>query len=57
MYNVNRLKTINYLQIIPLYREEMNFVIENSLEELLERFKEKCISPVLDANRKNMCER
>lgn len=53
---INPQKTINYLQAIPLYKEEMNFVVENGLESLLEIFKEKGISPVLDVNRENVCK-
>ena len=57
---VNPLKTglfkqINFYQIIPLYKEEVDYKIENSLEELMDKFSDEDLDPVVNINRKNNC--
>lgn len=46
--------TVNFLELVPLYREEMNFKIDNDTHELLERM--NGVSHIIDINRENTCE-
>lgn len=48
-------KKINFYQIFPLYQEELDYKLENSLEDLLDLFDDEDIFPVLNINRKNYC--
>lgn len=48
-------KKINFYQVFPLYNEEVNYKIENSLEKLIARFSDKDFDPVVNINRKNNC--
>lgn len=45
---------VNFFEVIPLYREEMNFKKDNDTESLLERM--KFCDHVVDINRPNCCE-
>ena len=45
---------VNFFEVIPLYREEMEFKIANDTKALLERMKN--VSHVVDINRPNCCE-
>lgn len=47
---------INFYQLIPLYKEELQYKMNNGLEALLEIFDENNLDLVLDLNRKNLCE-
>lgn len=44
---------VNFFEIIPLYRDEMNFKIENETQSLLEKM--KGFSHITDINRPNYC--
>lgn len=44
---------INFYQIIPLYREEMEFKVENSVEELLKHLDDKVL--IVDPKRRKFC--
>lgn len=46
--------TVNFFEVIPLYREEMEFKIHNGTKALLERMQD--VSHVLDISRPNCCE-
>lgn len=48
-------KKINFYQLFPLYQEELEYKMENSLEELLNLFSDEDIVPVLNIKRKNYC--
>lgn len=50
-------KTVHFLALVPLYREEMEFKLKHGVEELLERFEEHGVSELLDIHRKNVCRR
>ena len=45
---------VNFFEVIPMYREEMNFKINNNTKALLERMKD--VRHVVDINRPNCCE-
>lgn len=45
---------VNFFEVIPMYREEMNFKINNNTKALLERMKD--VHHVVDINRPNCCE-
>ncbi|HEX5219151.1 MAG TPA: suppressor of fused domain protein [Verrucomicrobiae bacterium] len=47
--------TIHFLSVIPIYREEMEFALNNSSGDLLEKLGEADVSELLDVNRKNVC--
>lgn len=48
-------KKINFYQLFPLYQEELEYKMENSLDELLDLFSDEDILPVLNIKRKNYC--
>lgn len=45
---------VNFFEVIPMYREEMNFKINNNTKALLERMKD--VHHVVDIGRPNCCE-
>lgn len=45
---------VNFFEVIPMYREEMNFKINNNTKALLERMKD--VQHVVEINRPNCCE-
>ena len=45
---------VNFFEVVPMYREEMNFKINNNTTALLERMKD--VKHVVDVNRPNCCE-
>ena len=45
---------VNFFEVIPMYREEMNFKINNNTKTLLERL--KGVQHIVDINRPNCCE-
>ncbi len=52
---VNSTKIISFMQLIPLYIEELLFAEEHSSEELIKRLKSAIISDSVDINRPNVC--
>lgn len=44
---------VNFFEVIPMYREEMNFKINNDTRALLERMKD--VRHIVDINRPNCC--
>ena len=49
-------KKINFYQLYPLYQEELEFKLENSLDDLCEKIDEKDLDFVVNINRKNYCK-
>ena len=47
--------TVNFFEVIPLYREEMNFKIQNGTKPLLEQM-QNIVGHILDISRPNCCE-
>lgn len=47
---------INFYQLFPLYKEEMEFKQNNDLEMLFDYFNEDDASPIVNINRKNNCK-
>lgn len=45
---------INFYQLYPLYKEEMDYKLENGSDKLIELFDEKEFSYVININRKNV---
>ena len=48
-------KQINFYQMFPLYREEVDYKMENSLEELINKFSDEDLDPIVNINRINNC--
>ena len=48
-------KQINFYQMFPLYREEVDYKMENSLEELINKFSDEDLDSVVNINRINNC--
>jgi len=53
---VNDTKTVNFLSLIPIYTEEMDFKLKRGTSALLKRFNENGITEVLRLDRKNVCK-
>lgn len=49
-------KLIEFLALIPLYTEEMDFKLKSGTKALTERFNAQGISELLDINRPNVCK-
>lgn len=49
-------KKINFYQLFPLYQEELDYKMENSLNELMNLFDDEDLLPVLNIRRKNYCK-
>ena len=49
-------KTVSFCQILPLYPEELDYVIGHSRQELMDMF-DPDINYAIDINRKNYCEK
>ncbi len=45
--------TVNFFEVIPLYREEISFKIDNDAHTLLEKMN---VSHIVDINRENVCK-
>ena len=54
---VNADKTIHFLSLIPLYREEMNFKLRRGFEPLLDRLGAAGVTELLNIDRKNVCRK
>lgn len=50
-------KTINFLCLIPLYKEEMKFKLKYGTDKLLDKFDQFGIGDIIDVGRKNVCEK
>jgi len=49
-------KTIRFLVVIPIYREEMEYKLTNGYEKLLDKFDEYNINDIINVNRQNTCK-
>ena len=49
-------KEVNFYQVYPLYNEEMEFKLEHSLNDLMERIGDEDLDPIININRKNYCK-
>jgi len=47
-------RIVNVLMILPLYRDELDFAIEEGVEALLEKFETADLSPVVEVGRKSV---
>ncbi|HLT56370.1 MAG TPA: suppressor of fused domain protein, partial [Bacillota bacterium] len=54
---INEEKTINFIAVIPLYEEEMNYKIKHGWRKLADRFDKYQINEIVDINRRNVCKR
>ncbi|MCL2697216.1 MAG: suppressor of fused domain protein [Oscillospiraceae bacterium] len=52
--DINAEEPVHFYQLIPLYREEMEYKIQNGTHELMEMFDDD-FSDIVDINRKNYC--
>jgi hypothetical protein len=55
--NVSPEKTIHFLSLIPLYREEMDFKLNAGFDPLLDKLEKIGVNELLDINRKNSCQK
>lgn len=46
---------VNFYQLFPLYQEELDYKIEHSTEELIDKFDEDDLDFIININRKNYC--
>lgn len=46
---------INFYQLMPLYKEELQYMYENGFDKLINRFDEKDLVPIVNKKRKNYC--
>lgn len=49
-------RKINFYQLFPLYQEEVDFKLSHSLDELIDKFADEALDPVININRKNACK-
>ena len=49
-------KKIIFYQLFPLHQEELEYKLENSLDDLLDLFEDDDLLPVLNIKRKNYCK-
>lgn len=50
-------RVVNVLMILPLYRDELDFAVEEGVEALLEKMEEADFSPVVEVGRKSLLAR
>ena len=50
-------KTIHFLSLIPLYKEEMNYKLDKGIEKLYEKFDKYGVNELLDVTRRNTCQK
>jgi len=50
-------KTIRFLSLIPLYREEMDFKLREGFEPLLDRLESQEVTEFLAIDRRNVCKK
>jgi hypothetical protein len=53
--DINAEELVHFYQLIPIYREEMEFKIQNGTHELMEMFDDD-FSDIVDIKRKNYCK-
>jgi hypothetical protein len=54
---INDEKEINFLALIPIYKDEMEFKLKNGMEALLGKFDEKGVSEICDISRPSCVKR
>lgn len=54
--NIREGKSIDFLMFVPLYREEVELVLEKGMGELMKRFSEYELDIFVDKNRINVCK-
>lgn len=47
---------VNFYQLFPLYEEELKYKENNGIESLMNLFKGKKLSPIININRENYCK-
>lgn len=48
---------INFYQIFPLYKEELEYKQKHGIQELMKLFSDEDLFPIVNINRKNYCEK
>jgi hypothetical protein len=54
---INDEKTIRFYSLIPIYREEMEFKLQQGLDPLIDKFDKQGVSELLDVARPNVCQK
>ncbi len=49
-------KEIYFYSAIPIYKEELEYILEHDIDKLLSLFQQYDIDEIVDINRKNVCE-
>lgn len=52
---INPFEEINFYQLYPLYQEELDYKLQNSLDDLMNKIDETDLDFVVNINRKNYC--
>jgi len=55
MLKISPSKIIFFLQLIPLYKEEIDFKNQHGYEKLMKKFSENILPNIVDLQRKNVC--
>lgn len=50
-------RTVYFWNLVPIYREEMDFKLKHDAGALFDRFANAGVSEIIDINRKNVCKR
>lgn len=56
-FNLKDKGKINFYQIFPLYKEELEYKQSHSTQELMKLFSDEDLFPIVNINRKNYCEK
>lgn len=54
---IDRKDKINFYQLFPLYKEELEYKINNGVEALMNLFSDEDIKPIVNIQRKNYCKK
>lgn len=53
---IDKEKTIRFLVVVPIYKEEMEFILNNGFKKLLAKFDEFNINDIIKIDRLNTCK-
>lgn len=54
---INSEKTIHFLSLVPIYKEEMDFKLKKGFDALVDRLDKYKVNELLDLGRKNTCKK
>jgi hypothetical protein len=56
-FEIDSQRQVHFYALVPLYREEMEFKLQQGLEPLIERLDKAGVNELLNIRRKNVCRR